>query len=230
MTLNLDYNKALKHVRFLTDEYKPDVLCLQEINTASEHLATIESYGYRLCDYANSRVQWGNIYGVATFIFNPHIQEVKSDVISLPSGFVEIVEFLLNAGRRQKTVLKTICTVDDKRLSIVNMHLTAYSTNRLRDKQIHEVFQYLKLNSDPAVILGDFNYPYRRSKFEQIFQAYNLKEATTNIRSTFRSSIPFIPFRFKTDYVLYKGLKHVATQQVKVRYSDHMPLLSTFSL
>jgi len=230
MTFNMDFNKAIKRIGGLVEEHHPDIMCLQEINTSRENLAEIEELGYELCDYANSRVKWDNIFGVATFIKNPKIKHVETDSINLPSGIVEVVDFLLNGGRRQRTVLSSLLTIGNTQLRLINIHLSPYTTNHLRDKQIHETFDHLQLRNEPTIVLGDFNYPYHRSKFERIFKEYNLTEATTNIRSTFQSTIPFLPFKFKLDYVLFKGVQHVITERIEGRYSDHMPLISKFSL
>jgi endonuclease/exonuclease/phosphatase family metal-dependent hydrolase len=143
---------------------------------------------------------------------------------------VEVLEFLLNAGRRQRTVLKTLFDIEGKKVSIINIHLSPYATNGLREKQMHETFQHLNLGDEAIVVLGDFNYPYHRSKFEEIFKQYNLIEATTKIFATFRSSFFFFPFTFKLDYVLFRSINHISTERIEEQYSDHKPVLSRFSI
>lgn len=232
MTYNLDFNSALEGSLKLIKKESPDFLCLQEINTSEKNLEKVENLGYTLIDFANSRVKWGKIFGVATFYKNPRIEPIESKGLNLPSGIFEAVEFFLKGGRLQRTILTSQCKVGKETLTIVNIHLSPYSTNSLRDKQLHSTFKELRLHEDkPVVILGDFNYPYNRSKFEEIFKKYDLSEATTSIFNTFKSKIRILPFvKFKLDYVLFKGLKHNKTERINTHYSDHVPIISTFSI
>lgn len=230
MTFNMDFNKGLKRLPALIGKHKPDILCLQEINTSPENLAHVQALGFDLCDYANSRVKWNDIFGVATFTSRKDFRLIRTDSINLPSGFVEVVEFVLNGGRRQRTVLKTVFEIEGKKLNIINIHLSPYAMNRLRDKQMHETFQNVNGVNEATVMLGDFNYPYNRSNFEEIFKQYGFTESTTHIFATFRSNIPFVPITFKLDYVLYRKIQHINTERVEGKYSDHKPILSIFTI
>lgn len=214
---NLDLNKAQSMLISLIEENKPDIIAVQEIKTSEQDLQLIKDCGYDLADYSNSFIKFNKIFGVATF-YNPRLfTSTESASINLPFSIYEFFQFIFKGGRRQRTVLQTelVCKKNKKHLVIYNLHLSPFSTNTLRIKQLQETLQSLNLQNIPSLILGDFNYPYGRKKFEGIFNKYGLKEATYGIFHTFKSSFPFFPIKLKLDYILYQNLKHKKTKKNK---------------
>src|SRR3989344_392594 len=233
ITYNLLHNKALKMVNRVITAHDPDLLLFQEIETSEENLAHIESLGYKLADYANSYLKFGKVYGVATFYKPSKLIFNEASAINLPFGFYEALDFLLRGGRRHRTILKTEFHLvkNHKPLVTYNIHLTAKSTNTLRERQMEEIFQTLQLNNKPIIVAGDFNYIYRRKRFEDIFQKYDLHEATNNIFITYRDRwLKLFPVKSKNDYVLYHNIVHEETERINVPFSDHYPLISKFKI
>ena len=233
LTYNILHNKALKMVGRITEKYDPDIMLFQEIETADKNLAFVESLGYKLADYANSYLIHNRIYGVATFYKKSKLTFNEASTINLPFGLYEAFNFLLRGGRRHRTILKTEFKIakNNKPIAIYNIHLTAKSTNTLRERQMEEIFQTLQLNNKPIIVAGDFNYVYRRKRFEDIFQKYDLHEATNNIFITYRDRwLKLFPVKSKNDYVLYHNIVHEETERINVPFSDHYPLISKFKI
>jgi endonuclease/exonuclease/phosphatase (EEP) superfamily protein YafD len=107
-----------------------------------------------------------------------------------------------------------------------------WSTNSARNKQIAKILADIQNGSiNPVLITGDFNYPYGRKKFEHLINKFGLKEATNNIFYTFEMKLlGFIPVKWKNDYILYRHIKCLETKRIKVRSSDHYPIISTFEI
>lgn len=235
LTYNLMLNKAVSEIEKLILSYKPDVVCLQEINTSDDNLKKIEKLGYRLADYSNSFIRRGQIYGVTTF-YNPKVFSlVESRSFSLPTNFYQIISFLMYRNRNPRTILKNefLFKTYGKKITTYNIHLTPLATNSLRTRQIQNALEDLTLNNktSPTIIAGDFNYPYGRRKFETLIRRYGLKEATRNVYFTLEKKILKKFFlKLKLDYVLYKNLLLIANNKILVYNSDHFPILSTFEL
>ena len=235
LTYNLKLNKAADTTLELLSTYKPDIVCLQEIQTDDKNLKTIENTGYKLADYSNSFIRRGKIYGVTTF-FNPGtFSIIKSNSFNLPTNFYQIISFILHGNKNPRTVLKNELKHNQtkKKLDVYNIHLSPFATNQLRTKQIKNTLSDLSLNNKGAVIIaGDFNYPYGRKRFEEQIKEYKLKEDTNNINFTLEKKIiRNITIKLKLDYVLYKKIRIISNKKIKnFNKSDHFPILSTFSV
>ncbi len=259
LTYNTLYNNGFENFEKVLEKitFKPDILCFQEVDTSEINLKKIEKFGYILADYENSFTRFGKIYGAATF-YNPkvldYINSNKKIINKIFFGeyFTSFVSFLFGFGR-QKTFLLTdfYHKKKGKKISVCNTHLFVLGSNNMRMKNIEEVIKKLKIkNKKYFIICGDFNYyPYQRKKLEKFMKKYFLKEATTNINQTikfsyegFLSETLTIIHKFslriikqfteglKIDYIFYKGLKLINTKKIDIKYSDHFPMISKFSL
>ncbi len=230
LTYNLEFGKVTSKLPKIISRYQPDIITFQEINTSPESLACMKRLGYSLADYANAFIKFNNIFGVATYYKKGSIRHIQSDSIDIPASMLEILTFIFRGGRRQRTILKTTFSIRRKKILIYNMHLTPYTTNKMRIKQIEEVLGSLRLGKYPIIALGDFNYTYWKRGLEDIFNKYNLSEATSRISHTFKSGIKIFTFNWKLDYIIYQNIKHISTQKINVRYSDHFPLIAVFDI
>ena len=96
---------------------------------------------------------------------------------------------------------------------------------------MRETFARLNGEKMPTVVAGDFNFPYKREKFEEIIRTFNLKEATNAIYVTFHKRLlGLVSLNFKLDYILYRNIEVISTQRLEETHSDHFPLFSTFVL
>lgn len=234
LSYNVLFNSAFVTFEKVLSVCRPDIICVQEIDTNELNLKNIEKFGYKLADFSNSFIKFGNVYGLATF-YNPETLEfVDSTSLTLPRSYWEIFLVLLRRGSSPRTVLKTefVMKKNRKRLVTYNVHLTAKSSNGIRVKQIKTTLEDIDINnSDPLIIAGDFNYPYQRKQFEEIIQQYGLKEATNNIYTTYEGKwMKLLPVKLKLDYILYKNTELESTEKIPFRDSDHFPILSKFIL
>ncbi len=256
LTYNTLFNNAVGKLDEVINKYHPDIICLQEALTDDESIRSIEKLGYKMADYSNSFVKFGKIFGVITF-YNQNILEYK-DSFKLDLG-INPGEFFFNILRivlgynQPKTILETNLThkLSKKKICVCNVHLYVVGSNELRIKHIYNALKSINLSKRmPLIISGDFNYfPYKRKGLEKMMAKFGLKEATANIRQTIkfskngkfekfnlfqRCTLPFINNFFvkqaKTDYSFFRGLKLIKTERIEAEFSDHYPIISTFSL
>ncbi len=233
LSYNVLYSKALKDIGGILNSVKPDIVCLQELETNDDNLTALRPYGYSLADYSNSFIKFGRVFGQATFYNKKKLSFTSSSVFDIPRSYYEVVLRILRGVNEPRTVLKTEFKKEKTAFTVYNLHLTAHqATNKARTRQLEKTLGDLQFEAqDHVIITGDFNYSYGRKKFEQIIAKYNLKEATNNLyyTSIFRF-LKIIPFKFKADYILYRGLKLKKTERVNLFFSDHFPIISIFTI
>jgi len=257
LTYNVLYNNALARLSPILKKYKPDILCLQEVDTNEKNLKSLERDCYQLADFSNSFIKFGKIYGVATYYNTNSFTFLESDNLNLPRSYLEIallIFHLLKGGNKPRTVLQTdfLCKLVNKSLSIFNIHLSLYGANSIRNKQLEKTLKddLTFGKKDPLIITGDFNYfPYRRKKLENIMKECGLAEATCNLNYTIRYSFDgkaerynfiqklgarfirkFLDGKLKVDYTFYRNLKLTKAERIDVRFSDHYPIIAYFKI
>ena len=169
------------------------------------------------------------IFSVATFYKAKKVVLSGSGTIFLPRGIWEVIE-LIWRGFSRRLVISTHFLVDGQALSLFNVHLSPYSANSLRNKQLFKTLEEAYLADSPTIILGDFNYPYNRSHLESLFLKYEFKEASNNILHTFYKTVRFLPIKFKLDYIFYRRLENIQTKKINAFTTDHTPIIATFRI
>ena len=234
LTYNVWYSRALNNFHKLLEQCRPDIVCLQEIQTDNGEPSAIEQYGYKLADFSNSFIKFGKVYGLATFYNPKKLDFHESSSLPLPRSYYEFILAFLRGGNKPRTVLKTefIIKKSGKTIAAYNLHLSPTGTNGIRTKQIKAALEDIHISDrNPVVIAGDFNYPYQRKQFEEIIGNYSLKEATNNIQSTYEERfLKIFPIKLKNDYILYKNLNLLKTEKMLCRDSDHFPIISEFEV
>jgi endonuclease/exonuclease/phosphatase family metal-dependent hydrolase len=251
-TYNTLFNKAIDEIEPILKQYKPDILCLQEVSTDEANLKRIEKMGLKLADYGNSFVKFGGFYGVATFYNPKKFNHVESKVLYPGSNILEVLFTILQVilgYKKPKTFLKT--DLKDKNtkkiISVCNIHLYVVGSNALRIRHVKQALELIK-TPHPLILTGDFNYfPYQRRRLENFMNKQGLFEATREISQTIkfnRDALKTYSFfqrlslklvgrvlnNLKIDYIFYRKLKLMETKRIDVMYSDHFPIISRFTV
>jgi endonuclease/exonuclease/phosphatase (EEP) superfamily protein YafD len=233
LTYNVLFNKAIPQLLEIVNVNKPDIICLQEIDTSEENLNTIKLDGYKLADYSNSFIQFGKIYGLAIYYNTDTLIFTNSEDLDLSKSFFENFLSIIRVGKSQRSVLKTeFKTIKDtSKINVYTAHCSTWGSNGARNKQIMKIFSDLKNDSqEPILVAGDFNYPYGRKKLESIAESFGFREATKNLLYTVEYKLfKLIPIKWKLDYIFYRNLELIETKRIKAKYSDHYPIISFFN-
>jgi len=245
LTYNTLFNKAYEKIEIIIDQCRPDIICLQETLTSDINLSKLTKIGYKLADYSNSFIQFGQVYGVVTFYNPSKFEFVNSDSLKMSSNLTEFfftIPQLILGINKPKSMLRTdfIHKSSKKKIIVCNAHLIVIASNSLRINHIEKALKSLNITKKtPLIIGGDFNYlPYQRKKLENTMKKYDLVEATKKIRQTFspkygfliRNINHFFGNKMKNDYVFYRGFKKQETERLNFRFSDHYPILSNFTI
>lgn len=234
LTYNVFFNKALSIVPKLLDTYKPDIICLQEVETSQEHLQKLEIDNYKIADFSNSFIKFSKVFGLVTFYNPTHLKLIETSSIDIPRSFIEVLVTIFRGFNNPRTVLKTkfIHLPTNKIVNVYNVHFThLIASNRTRIRQLQETLSDLDhAYEDASIITGDFNYTYGRKKFEEIIQAHNFAEATNNLTFTARGIHHLLFLKLKSDYILYKNLQLVSNEKIDYTESDHYPIFSRFRI
>lgn len=256
LTYNTLFNNATNKIDLIIDKYHPDIVCLQEALTDDKNIKNIEKFGYKIADYSNSFVKFGQFFGVITFYNQKTIAYKNSSTLNLGTNLVEYFFYLFQVilgYNKPKTILRSdfIHRLTKKKVSVCNVHLYVIGRNEDRIRHINNALKSINLSSkEPLIIVGDFNYlPYKRKGLEKMMAKYGLREATANIRQTVKFTLDgkfekfnlfqrlslffinkFVTKQIKIDYCFYRGLKLKKTEKIEAQFSDHYPILSTFKI
>jgi len=234
LTYNICLNRALSDVPNVLKEHAPEIVCLQEVTLGKKHSYQEYFPGYNLAATSNSFYRFGKTYGQATFYRKGIFYQTGSRSIILPKTYYELfLTMFTRKGPRTALCTDLVFKENERPLSVYNLHLTALmATNQARNRQLKETLDEVEFeNSDPVIILGDFNYPFRKKGLEKIMKEYLLEEATSNLTYTYMQFMKMMKNRMKFDFVLYKDLKLVKTTLLdSYKKSDHYPVLSAFEI
>ena len=255
LTYNTLFNKAYKHFDQIIMQCLPDIICLQEVDISSKNLEIIKQFGYKLADYSGTFIKFGKGFGVATYYNEKKFKLIDTHTLKVGFNLSELlfaIPQLILGINKPKTILRTdfICKANNKKIVICNSHLIVVASNSVRVKHINRALDSLNNLKIPLIIAGDFNYlPYQRKRLDNVMEKYNLVEATKNIRQTvdfspkgkkekfsflqgflIRKINHFFGNQMKNDYIYYRGIKLIKTDRLEVRFSDHYPIISYFSL
>ena len=70
LSYNTFNNRGFEKIKNIIDQYHPDIICVQEVVTEEKNLTKLKKENYLLADFSNSFINFGKIYGIATF-YNP---------------------------------------------------------------------------------------------------------------------------------------------------------------
>lgn len=210
---NLD---AIVH---LLKREKADIVALQEADSSShwsghfdhvEYLAKKSAYNYLLQGEHVKRMFI--TYGTAIISHFP-LKKSRSfkffkTPLRMPKGFV----------------ITTIeCPPDHSEIDVVSLHLDPIRRS-VRMKQVNELFEMLKNDDNPIVIMGDFNcdWKYKESTLHRLVELLDLKV----FKPDDPDIITFPQFKKRYDWILIsKELKFISHRIIDDHVSDHLAVL-----
>ena len=239
---------------------KPDLICFQEYPQGGKARELLENYFE--ADYesklSSSFFLAERALGVCTLYKKGLFRLLENKVIEVPPSKLRLIErgALLSAAIDPETwvhcVLLTRLEVDQKMISVVNVHLPWEGFGRSKKEQIAAVIDQLPVGSStqPTLITGDFNlregsrnYPAFLSKLT----ASGFDQLTYGVAKTYN---PFSPLSFpenrivlirrllafltffkllrplKVDYIFGRNVKNSFAVSPPFAGSDHYPLLA----
>lgn len=128
------------------------------------------------------------------------------------------MELKLSRVEVDRTALLTSFRYRDQQVCLVNAHLFPDVYNARKLRQLTKVMEALP-SSVPAIVLGDFNYPFGRG-LTKLAHGAGFASAFEHLK-TFR----FAPgLYWQNDYILQRDCVAQITAMKRVSHSDHYPL------
>lgn len=208
------------------EQMSPDIFCFQEFpeKRLSSFKDFLQKRGYE-------------------FAYTPAIELNGIDLGELTAHKTDTLELLAHKGmelgkyfweksrrrvKGERSALVTSYRYYDQFISLANVHLSNFSPHSMRYRQLDMVIKELKLHSDNAIIVGDFNYS---SLFgvKRLF-AFMDKYDYTIVGKRMITHRIFKHIPQQLDYVFQKGFIPQEINVLKVPHSDHLPLHMKLSL
>ena len=234
LTYNLLYGKAFPHLEKIITKNFPDIIGVQEIEERQVKNFPLNksiNFAYELAASSHSFNKFGKNYNIATFYNKKTLKFSSFNYLNLPRNIYEKILYFLKKSPFPRSFISSYFLKDSTKFLHINLHLSPWSTDGAKVRQIKKIFESISSLSLPIIITGDFNFPYGKKRFELLLKEYNLKEATKNLSFTEESKIlKIIPVRLKLDYILYRGMKLIKTTRLEKNSSDHYPILAEFEI
>ncbi len=213
-------------------EQNPDIVCLQEIDSAS--ITGFCPFPYKItpesCSYYSTRVdKTGNLIIFSRF---PVIGEGKITFKDTPNMIV-FADLKIN----NDTVRVYNCHLQSYQLhfselmttDLAKFHLfwsRVKTTIKKRAKQIDLFEKHIQGSPFPVIIIGDFNDSPVSHSYKKIMDDLNMTdsflESGTGLCNTFKEWL----FSFRVDYILHDQLFESYDFKVdRLNYSDHNPVI-----
>lgn len=231
LSYNLFYGKALSHLKNLIKKEAPDVVGLQEIEEKKDINREFSNLKYNVAISSHSFKKFGKIFNITTLYKTNSVKLSYFNYFNLPRSIYEKLLYFLKKSPLPRSFTVTYFLKNSKQFLHINIHISPWSADGEKIRQIKQVLNFVSSTTLPVVITGDFNYPYGKKRLEYLLQQYEINEATKNLKFTQESKIlRIIPIRMKLDYIFYKKMKLIKTLRLEKNTSDHYPILSEFEL
>lgn len=251
--VNVSSKSTRKAIFDLIEAESPDILCLQEYYSGAgkkadfaDTICSKAGFKFRYIELLNNENS-GLPYGLAIFSKYPIISTYKLEFSNSKVNFCQVCDIRIGKdtirvmnmhlesikfGKEDYNFVDEITNKPKNEklrqgsLAIVGKMKKAYIS---RAKQIEHVAEYLKSSRYPVILTGDFNdtpvsYAYRQIN-NILIDAF--AESGNGLGQTYAEKIPLL----RIDYIFHsKQLKSNTFQTLKVRYSDHYPLIGYFNL
>jgi endonuclease/exonuclease/phosphatase family metal-dependent hydrolase len=230
-------NTPKKIASFFADEAHYDIICLQEYDDRYSEEIERRMVGYDLIKVGNKRtvilskypeIRHGEVnFGTRTnacvwadFLVDDDTIRVYSIHLLSTKISGEADQVLDNIDLQERSTWKGMFSI-----------LSKYGGSSIaRKDQAEQIKEHMKNCKHPIILCGDFNEPPASFVYNYLCQDFqdSFREQAEGIASTYRGRIPFL----RIDYILNSRQLEVIDYKTleEVDFSDHIPVVSTFSL
>lgn len=218
ISYNLRKNHASSELAGLVERYEPDVLCLQEADTA----LLPSSIGHmQLADSTKD-----NRLGLAVYYRLERFTGHETRAFSLKKGMHDRI-----AAPAHERLLATrmFDKVREREIVIASFHAAPLTAlNSLRRNQIKASHEALKALGEglPALMVGDYNYPLFQAGLRRKVELNGYDLSLSDKRTYTRYKV----FRGHFDFATSYGMTIEGVETLPQGVSDHLPILVTASL
>lgn len=201
-----------------------DIICFQEF--PEKEITNIKKYNF-LKNFKSSfspglkkrKIQLGQLT-----LYKNQFKLIEEYVIDLGHDDLEVIYKKIPTKR---SALVTTLEYNKNQFIISNVHLSAFSFNLNRRKQLKKVIEAMT-SSVPVIMLGDFNYSnlFGRKFFIKYMESLDLTMAGEKMITNKYKKI----IKQQLDYVFYNGFKISDIKVHNLSFSDHYPVIVNFEL
>ncbi|SEC13468.1 Uncharacterized conserved protein YafD, endonuclease/exonuclease/phosphatase (EEP) superfamily [Paramicrobacterium humi] len=213
ISYNLRKNRAVGELVSLVEEYRPDAVCLQEVDTVA---LPQEVGSLRLAD-STSR----NRLGLAIYYNGDRFTAVDTQTFALKKSLHDRV---LRPAHERLIGTRLTDMEEGRDVIVASFHAAPLTAlNSLRRNQIRSAHEVLHMMGPgvPTLMVGDYNYPVFKNGLTQRVRGRGYELTLSDARTYTRYKF----FRGHFDFATSIGLdiEHVVT--LPRGLSDHMPIL-----
>lgn len=225
ITYNIGEGKEVDKIYKWIDEEQNnvDIICLQEFPEKElinlENNKFIKNFKHSFSPGLKKRnIQLGQL----TLFRKKYFNLVEEYTIDLGHDDLEVIYRKIPTKR---SALITTLEYNKNQFIVSNVHLSAFSFNVNRRKQLKKVIEGMT-SSVPVVMLGDFNYSnlFGRKFFIKYMQGLGLTMAGEKMITNKYKRI----LKQQLDYVFYQGFRLGDIKVKNLSFSDHYPVIVNF--
>lgn len=235
-----------KNVMNFIKSQKPDILCLQEFFTSGNPAMAGQIVNKETGIKFNSHIKLlgsgkGRYYGVVTLTKYPIIKKgelihpasssltIFTDVIIQKDTFRIYNNHLqsFRLKRMEKSFIEEITAAEDKETEVRNLSARLKKGFVSRSIQAQLLKDHIRSSPHPVIVAGDFNDTPVSYVYRKIRRGLNDSFVKSGYGAGFTYKGNYPPNRI--DYILYDdALTNNNFEIIRVRYSDHYPILAYF--
>ena len=217
ISYNLRKDRASSELLTITQDFEPDVLCLQEADTT---MLPASLGALRLADSTMR-----NRLGLALYYRDDRFAAVTTKAFELKKSLHDRV---LRPAHERLIATRMRDLVEDRELVIASFHAAPLTAlNSLRRHQIMTAHEQLRALGPglPTLMVGDYNYPVFQSRLNErmVDSGYNLTVSDSRTYTRYKF------FRGYFDLATSMGLDIDSVKTLPRGTSDHLPILVTAS-
>jgi endonuclease/exonuclease/phosphatase family metal-dependent hydrolase len=217
ISYNLRKNRASTELAALTEDFEPDVLCLQEADTS----ALPEEVGaLRLADSTMR-----NRLGLALYYREDRFTAVRTQTFELKKS---LHDRLLQPAHERLIGTRLVDTEAQREVVVASFHAAPLTAlNSLRRHQIAAAHEQLRALGPglPTLMVGDYNYPIFKGHLNERMMESGYDLTLSDSRTYTRYKF----FRGHFDLATSIGLTIDSVKTLPRGTSDHLPILVSAS-